>query len=529
MTNNLFLRAALVCLLALTFVSATRAQSSVIPTMCFDPTPLTATGTLVLNPPAASSVNVPVPYGRYRVRINPGGANEETVIGSSNLSQVVFTTANTHTAGETVLVYSDGSTVLGYNNPNSTTITVQTGFPENYFTPGTLRYPGQPTSFHPGVHENIFRLSVLNGDTLEWVLRSHTVSLRAPLNMDNICGTINYQGRLSQNGNLANGSYSMRFQAYDAETGGTAQGPMTSVANVTVTNGIFTVPLPLGSSVRNNFLFRFLEIGVRPASAPTTDPYTVLAPRQPITSVPYAINAIHARTAETALSATNATNATTAATATTATTATTAQSVSGVVSVANGGTGSTTQNFVDLTTNQTVGGNKSFTGTISGNGSGLTNLNTPTDGNYLYSFDTTTQAIATANTFQNVTFNSNGQIDAWIHNAGSSFFTTFTAGVYLVQYEVSAEVQSTVASSHTASARFTQNGVEINGSQSAISFTADIATTEGQKITKSLIVNAAANDIFTLQFAGSSTQVRMAPKGLGTIRPSASITIVRIR
>ena len=39
----------------------------------------------------------------------------------------------------------------------------------------------------------------------------------------------------------------------------------------------------------------------------------------------------------------------------------------GVVPVTNGGTGSATQNFVDLTTAQTIAGNKTFSGTLSGN------------------------------------------------------------------------------------------------------------------------------------------------------------------
>ncbi|MEP7336260.1 MAG: hypothetical protein ABI977_00720, partial [Acidobacteriota bacterium] len=53
----------------------------------------------------------------------------------------------------------------------------------------------------------------------------------------------------------------------------------------------------------------------------------------------------------------------------------------GVLAIANGGTGSSTQNFVDLSSNQTsIGGNKTFTGTLSastfsGSGSGLTSLN----------------------------------------------------------------------------------------------------------------------------------------------------------
>ncbi len=39
----------------------------------------------------------------------------------------------------------------------------------------------------------------------------------------------------------------------------------------------------------------------------------------------------------------------------------------GVVPIANGGTGSPTKNFVDLTTAQTIGGNKTFSNTLSGN------------------------------------------------------------------------------------------------------------------------------------------------------------------
>lgn len=41
-----------------------------------------------------------------------------------------------------------------------------------------------------------------------------------------------------------------------------------------------------------------------------------------------------------------------------------------VLGLSNGGTGSATQNFVDLTTNQSIAGNKTFTATITGNVSG---------------------------------------------------------------------------------------------------------------------------------------------------------------
>jgi hypothetical protein len=48
------------------------------------------------------------------------------------------------------------------------------------------------------------------------------------------------------------------------------------------------------------------------------------------------------------------------------TSAGTATNVSGIVAVVNGGTGSATQNFVDLSTAQTVAGDKTFTGTTTG-------------------------------------------------------------------------------------------------------------------------------------------------------------------
>ncbi len=60
----------------------------------------------------------------------------------------------------------------------------------------------------------------------------------------------------------------------------------------------------------------------------------------------------------------NAASATTATTAGSATTATTAGNVTGIVAIANGGTGSATKSFVDLSTAQDIGGTKNFTGNV---------------------------------------------------------------------------------------------------------------------------------------------------------------------
>ncbi|MBI1762222.1 MAG: hypothetical protein HYR56_12385, partial [Acidobacteria bacterium] len=65
-------------------------------------------------------------------------------------------------------------------------------------------------------------------------------------------------------------------------------------ATVAVSNGVFTVTLDFGANVFSGAV-RFLEIGVRPAGS--VNPYTVLAPRQPVLSTPYAIQTLNATTA----------------------------------------------------------------------------------------------------------------------------------------------------------------------------------------------------------------------------------------
>jgi hypothetical protein len=96
---------------------------------------------------------------------------------------------------------------------------------------------------------------------------------------------------LSDAGAAANGQYDLRFTAFDALTGGTAQSGSVVVENAQVTDGVFTVQLPFGASFFNNNNARLLEIGVRPGAATGNDPFTLLTPRQPITPVPFAINA----------------------------------------------------------------------------------------------------------------------------------------------------------------------------------------------------------------------------------------------
>ncbi len=203
-----------------------------------------------------------------------------------------------------------------------------------------------------------------------------------------------YQGLLQNGGTAASGNYDFEFLLYDALSGGDQLGSTLTRNSVMVPAGTFSVDLDFGSQLPG--ANRFLEIRVRQTGQPTL---ITLAPRQQISSNPYSVKSLTANTATSATSADSAVNAMNAVTAATATNAfqlggvaanqyvqtngngfgltnLNASNISsgtlnnarlGVIPVANGGTGSATQNFVDLTNAQTIGGNKTFSNTLSGN------------------------------------------------------------------------------------------------------------------------------------------------------------------
>ncbi len=95
-----------------------------------------------------------------------------------------------------------------------------------------------------------------------------------------------YQGRLASGAVPADGSYDFEFRLFDALAGGSQQGSTQAVAGVVVSGGLFTVGLNFGGAFDGSP--RFLQIAVRPAGGGA---FTTIAPRQPITSSPYAVRA----------------------------------------------------------------------------------------------------------------------------------------------------------------------------------------------------------------------------------------------
>ena len=154
-----------------------------------------------------------------------------------------------------------------------------------------------------------------------------------------------YQGRLNDQGSLANGTYDLRLSLFGSPRGGSAAaGPLTNSA-VAVTGGVFTVVLDFGAGVFDGTSY-WLEVAARTNGG---GGFTTLSPRQPLLAAPYAAYAPNAGAAVTAGTANSVP----------------AASISGIIGLAQlpGG----------VLTNNAAGVNLS--GAFSGDGGGMTNLN----------------------------------------------------------------------------------------------------------------------------------------------------------
>lgn len=109
----------------------------------------------------------------------------------------------------------------------------------------------------------------------------------------------NYQGRLTDAGNPANGAFQMQFKLFDSLGGAGQVGSTIPDVPVTVNQGAFSVRLDFGANALSG-ANRWIEIGVRRNAG---EPYTTLAPREQIASSPYAVRTISAGTADTATNA----------------------------------------------------------------------------------------------------------------------------------------------------------------------------------------------------------------------------------
>jgi len=99
-----------------------------------------------------------------------------------------------------------------------------------------------------------------------------------------------YQGRLDEGGVPADGDFDFIFRLFDADMAGSQVGADLIIEDWPVIQGQFTAPLDFGAGPFAGEA-RWLEVAVRPGDS--TDPHTVLSPRQALTAAPYALFALN--------------------------------------------------------------------------------------------------------------------------------------------------------------------------------------------------------------------------------------------
>lgn len=298
-----------------------------------------------------------------------------------------------------------------------------------------------------------------------------------------------YQGQLQSGGRPANGTYNLSFSLFNVNVGSTSvAGPVVD-NGVVVSNSLFAATLDFGSSAFGGAT-NWLEVSVESNGATS---FTTLAPRQQLTPTPYSIFAE------------------------------TASNLSGTLSVSQLAGTIPQQQLPDSVIIQSESG-VSLTGTFYGDGGGLTN--TVTSGNYLSASSSVSQPVNTANTFQNIQFdtvNANG----WTYfGGGSDTFTCQQTGTYLVQY--GAEVATTGSAALITLRAFNNTAAtEILGSEATTTL---LTATEPNSVSRSFLVACTIGTLLQFQFtAGSTSAELVAGSGAGAAKPCFSCTFVRIQ
>jgi len=301
-----------------------------------------------------------------------------------------------------------------------------------------------------------------------------------------------YQGQLTAGGVEANGSFDLQFGLYTNVSTGNPVGSLLTNAATAVSNGVFTTTLNFSNAF--NGTAYWLGIGVR--SNGTTNAFTPLIPRQPITPTPYAITASN-------LTGTLAAS----------------QLTGSIPASVFSGTFSNSVSFTNVTN------------VFAGNGGGLTNVPSVTQSNYLFAYDTTDQFVSTAGVYQNVTINTVTNNGGWT-NLSSGIFAAPQSGLYLVEYQ--AHIQNgNAGNALTASLRAVLNAttslLEIPGSESVVSIPADgfIALPS-----RSFLAQMSAGQTISLQVTANMVNpyayLFSSTFGSQTF-PSVALTIVRIQ
>ena len=175
--------------------------------------------------------------------------------------------------------------------------------------------------------------------------------------------------------------------------------------------------------------------------------------------------------------------------------------------------------------------NTTNSGTYVCDGTAFVRTSAVANKNYAYVFDTTTQTVVAANTYQDIIFNSNSLLDGWTHTAGTAEFTCAQTGVYMVIVNMSGtQPASTIATAESGTPILTVRGL-FNGAQIGASDTSIVLSDVPDAPTPSVhtfLMTGIAGQIFKLQMQGTITSVSLSPATTAAGSSSVSVTVLRM-
>jgi hypothetical protein len=171
-----------------------------------------------------------------------------------------------------------------------------------------------------------------------------------------------------------------------------------------------------------------------------------------------------------------------------------------------------------------VTGNSPFTTSYALTASYVTTAQTAsyiTQSNNLFCYDTGSQQVATANTFQEIEFGNNSNLVGWTHTSTTGQFTASYSGI--VRARLVSNISMT-GTSNVAASRLLCNGTEVSGSYASFTVTTNNVP---QELVSEAVFAVTPASVITAQFTATSSCFITGSVAIGSsvALPSAKIFI----
>lgn len=154
----------------------------------------------------------------------------------------------------------------------------------------------------------------------------------------------------------------------------------------------------------------------------------------------------------------------------------------------------------------------------------------PSGNAYIFAYDTNTQTVLAPGTFQDITYATNAQMEGWTHTPGTANFTASSDGTYMIN--MTARIAKSGGANTTLSVRGVKNTIAVPGTFTEVAGSQSYGTaagSSGDTLTGNFIVPMLAGETLKIQMTGGTTGAQIIPGGNGTTRPSAQVSIWRMK